>query len=348
MINSCKECGCTCKNCFKNDNEIHLHLEIENLKQKLTDRDNHIIKLETHFLKEQSNGDELVLLRDELIVWQEKFQRLSDAHKRVQRVNQGLEDKLLKLVDTCETDKSALTKDVAILSQKLAEANYTIKKLTESNERYKNDVSVAIQFLQCKQSNFVGQKYDSLPTEIQSHVSMYMTQKRKPEEKKTSEAKSIKVPIPTFPPTAMVYSVPKTTNNEEKQNEEPENTVDIVSAAIMAKVLEERERERTCIKHCDTCTCSKTIKFADSGSSYHNVFTQTDNLDACKTCSDIQNNIQVKTFKSSDKVPSSDVENHNNVAKVQPNNFLVEKSSFNTSSLMELNVGSSMQAQDIC
>jgi hypothetical protein len=33
--------------------------------------------------------------------------------------------------------------------------------------------------------------------------------------------------------------------------------VDIVSAAIMAKVLEERERERLNIKHCDSCTCPR-------------------------------------------------------------------------------------------
>jgi len=31
--------------------------------------------------------------------------------------------------------------------------------------------------------------------------------------------------------------------------------LDIVSAAIMAKVLEERERERLNVKHCDSCTC---------------------------------------------------------------------------------------------
>lgn len=61
------------------------------------------------------------------------FSRLYDAHRRVQRVNQGLEDKLLKLVDVCETEKSTLTKDVATLSQKLAEANHIIKKLTEDN-----------------------------------------------------------------------------------------------------------------------------------------------------------------------------------------------------------------------
>lgn len=59
--------------------------------------------------------------------------RLYEAHRRVQRVNQGLEDKLLKLVDVCETEKTALTKDVATLSHKLADANYTIKKLKEEN-----------------------------------------------------------------------------------------------------------------------------------------------------------------------------------------------------------------------
>lgn len=61
------------------------------------------------------------------------FLRLYDAHRRVQRVNQGLEDKLLKLVDVFETEKTTLTKDVATLSQNLAEANYTIKKLSQDN-----------------------------------------------------------------------------------------------------------------------------------------------------------------------------------------------------------------------
>lgn len=61
--------------------------------------------------------------------------RLYEAHRRVQRVNQGLEDKLLKLVDVCETEKGSLTKDVASLSHKLADAKYTIKKLTEDNVR---------------------------------------------------------------------------------------------------------------------------------------------------------------------------------------------------------------------
>jgi tight junction protein 4 (peripheral) len=175
-----------CKKCVASDHDVHLHVEIENLKQKLVERENHIVTMETNFLNEANKfpSGELVALREELLTWQDKYKRLYDAHRRVQRVNQGLEDKLLKLVDVCETEKTTLTKDVAVLSQKLAEANYAVKKLTEDNERYKNDVSLAIQFLQCKQSNFVAHKFDSLPQEVQVQVSSHMTNKRKPEEKK--------------------------------------------------------------------------------------------------------------------------------------------------------------------
>lgn len=130
-----QECGCDCRKCSTADHDVHLHVEIENLKQRLLERDNHIVKMETNFLNEANkfpNG-EIVAIREELLTWQDKYKRLYDAHRRVQRVNQGLEDKLLKLVDVCETDKSTLTKDVATLSHKLAEANYTIKRLTVDN-----------------------------------------------------------------------------------------------------------------------------------------------------------------------------------------------------------------------
>lgn len=311
--------------------------------------------METNFLNDSTvDCDEVMLLKDDLLTWQDKYKRLSDAHKRVQRVNQGLEDKLLKVVDACETDKSALAKDVAVLSEKLAEANYTVKKLTESNERYKTDVNVAIQFLQCKQSNFVAHKFDSLPPDIQSEVSVFMTHKKKPEERKLVEAKSIKVPIPTFPPTAMFYSLPKSPKEERRMEEEgPPSTppVDVVSAAIMAKVLEERQRERMCVKHCDTCTCSKNLKLTDPDR-YHDTGTQTEDFkQSCKTCNDLPQTGFQKLSRSTDiantKVPNFELENCNNIVKVQPNNFLVEKSSSNASSLIDLDVNSNPDSNSL-
>lgn len=59
--------------------------------------------------------------------------RLFEAHKRVQKVNQGLEDKLLKIVDKCETEKNSLQQDVTLLTKRLMEQQSTISKLHDEN-----------------------------------------------------------------------------------------------------------------------------------------------------------------------------------------------------------------------
>ncbi|ERL87777.1 hypothetical protein D910_05166 [Dendroctonus ponderosae] len=343
MANKCKECGCSCRKCLASDHDVQLHVEIENLKQRLVEKENHIVMMETNFLNEANkfpNG-ELMAVKEELLTWQDKYKRLYDAHRRVQRVNQGLEDKLLKLVDVCETDKTTLTRDVATLSHSLAEANYAIKKLTGDNERYKNDVSLAIQFLQCKQTNFVAHRFDSLPSEVQTQVAVYMNNKRKPLEEKRAplEPKSIKVPIPTFPPTAMVYSVPKSPKLAEQPlvEDQPSQQVDIVSAAIMAKVLEERQKEKALAKHCDTCTCAKSLKIIYEVS-HHHIGTQTgpecrENVvlpQAHSTGLSILKTVVEKSKRSSPypnlvaPLPLEAGPNPQNVVKVQPNNFLIE------------------------
>lgn len=263
---TCEACGCHCREC-DDQGGLHLHVEIENLKQKLLERENHIMSMETNFLKEAEkfpNG-EMAAISEELLTWQDKYSRLYEAHKRVQRVNQNLEDKLLRIVDKCETEKNALTTEVSNLTRRLVDEKFNVARLQEENERYRNDVNLAIQLLQCKPSNFVSQKYDSLPSEMQQKVRTYLSNKRRQSDGNGNitpkpEMKTIKVPIPTYPPTAMVYSVnkcplDKETTNEEKSSCQP---VDIVSAAIMAKILEERERERSQMKHCATCSCRKS------------------------------------------------------------------------------------------
>jgi hypothetical protein len=56
-----------------------------------------------------------------------------------------------------------------------------------------------------------------------------------------TSAKIIKVPISTFPPTAIIYSVNKI---PEEPTDSANQMPDYVSAAIMAKILEERSKER--------------------------------------------------------------------------------------------------------
>ncbi|KAL1458140.1 hypothetical protein WDU94_008311 [Cyamophila willieti] len=262
--NKCQECG---TNKDHNGN-LHLHVEIENLKQKLLEKEHHIINMESNFLKDVDkypNG-EYAALREELLTWQDKFSRLHEAYKRVQKVNQNLEDKLLKMVDKCETEKSVLNNEISVLSRKLVDDQYKINKLNDENERYRNDLNLAIQALQCKPSNYITQKCDSLPSEYQAKVRSYISSKQRridgngnvnSQQKPKHEMKTIKVPIPTFPPTAMVYSLNNSVEKDADDTDSNQSQEDLVSAAIMAKILEERERERlnSNSKHCASCRC---------------------------------------------------------------------------------------------
>lgn len=61
------------------------------------------------------------------------FSRLYESYKRVQKVNQGLEDKLLRVVDKFESEKGALTRDVASLTQRLVDARFNVTRYQEEN-----------------------------------------------------------------------------------------------------------------------------------------------------------------------------------------------------------------------
>lgn len=51
----------------------------------------------------------------------------------MQRVNQGLEDKLLKIVDKCETEKNVLSGEITSLTKKQIEQQMYNIKLQEEN-----------------------------------------------------------------------------------------------------------------------------------------------------------------------------------------------------------------------
>ncbi|XP_026832265.1 uncharacterized protein LOC6546254 isoform X2 [Drosophila erecta] len=218
--------------------------EIEQLQQALIEKQTQLYALESACLRETERQVEL---EDSVIAWQDKYDRLYESHKRVQKVNQSLEDKMLKLVDRNAGERAQLTSDVATLSVRLAQANFNIAKLQREIERYKADISLAIQLLQCKPDSFVSQKVSSLPIDIQSKVSAYMrleTNSHSDSECSNSgvgvaTTASYKVlpasdsPPPSacpFPPTAMVYSMRgidaangNTTTNPQQQSNPPTN-----------------------------------------------------------------------------------------------------------------------------
>lgn len=101
---------------------LNMQSEIQDLKRALSDKENQLMEC----LQET---DRQVELEDSIIAWQDKYERLYESHKRVQKVNQNLEDKLLKLVERGESKNAQLTSDVATLSVRLAQANYNISLL---------------------------------------------------------------------------------------------------------------------------------------------------------------------------------------------------------------------------
>ncbi|XP_037073204.1 tight junction-associated protein 1-like [Pollicipes pollicipes] len=238
---TCPECGCACSQC--DPHALHLHREIESLKQRVIERDFHILRLETNVLREAERypHGEVGELRGQLGQWQDKYDRLLEAHKKLQRVNQNLEDKLLRIVDKYETDKTALGQDVANLTTHLVAARTELNRHRDLSERYRNDLHLAIQLLQCKPSTFISRRLETLPVDLQQKVKSCLNSHQK--EARKPDFKVIKVPISTFPPTAMVYAVDKAGEAEEPEPDVAED--ERVSAAILARVLEERERERT-------------------------------------------------------------------------------------------------------
>lgn len=69
-------CGCRCDGCDDNTS-LHLHIEIENLQQRLHEKEHHIVKMETNFLAEADKypDGEVVAMMEEVAIWQDKYNR---------------------------------------------------------------------------------------------------------------------------------------------------------------------------------------------------------------------------------------------------------------------------------
>ncbi|XP_035704559.1 uncharacterized protein LOC110843341 [Folsomia candida] len=187
--------------------------------------------------------EQLVVLMDP---WRNKYDRLLEAHEKLQNLNQNLEEKLLKLAENNHSETQRLSYQIHELTQRLVEARLYIHQLEDENDRYRSDINVVVQLLHCKPSNFVSPKLDILPDDLQKKVASLRNGSNCKKEKKI-----IKVQVPTFPPTDIMYSVDK---GKGKKGVEK----DIVSAAIMAKILEERENERK-ENQKNRCKCASKI-----------------------------------------------------------------------------------------
>ena len=169
--------------------------------------------------------------------WRSKYDRLYESHRRLQKTNASLEDKLLRVVDKFESEKNQMTRDLAAQTQKLVEAKLTIQRLSDQNRELQSDLNLSINLLRNKPNSYVSPKIDALPAEVRSRVKNYIEGRGsisgdlKPKSQ-YKEGKKIRVAIPD--------DLPLLGDHEGSENIES----DRVSAAILAKVLEERDKER--------------------------------------------------------------------------------------------------------
>jgi len=160
--------------------------------------------------------------------WETKYERLVEAHKKLQNINISLEEKLLKVVEKFEIDKNIISRDLSTQTQRVVEGKLTIQQLHKENSQLRSDLQIALNLLQMKPNSFISQKLDSLPNDLKTQVKAHSADKT--EERRRDENGGQKITI-SIPNSALMSG--KISNHN-----------DSVSAAILAKVLEERENER--------------------------------------------------------------------------------------------------------
>ena len=193
------------------------------LKSQLSEKESELIRLECSLMysgPESTTSNSSAASEAE--EWQSKYERLSEAHKKLQRTNMCLEEKLLKIVDRFEGEKNLINRDLATQTQKVVEAKLTIQQMHNQNTQLKSDLHVALNILQMKPHSFVSQKMDSLPEDLQSRVRQHNSGKTDKSQRNGGHKITVAVPNGAFE------------NHDD----------DAVSAAILARVLEERENER--------------------------------------------------------------------------------------------------------
>jgi len=193
--------------------------EIIDLQSQLSEKETHLLRLEN--VVPCSGPGSSTSSTSDSEEWQTKYERLVEAHKNLQRINMSLEEKLLKVVDKFETDKNIISRDLSTQTQKVVEAKLTIQQLHKQNTQLKSDLQIALNLLQMKPDSFMHQKVDSLPEDLQVKVKQYSTQKHEDRRKEQNCGQKITV------------SIPSVGSGDQS-----------VSAAILAKVLQERENER--------------------------------------------------------------------------------------------------------
>ncbi|TRY83548.1 hypothetical protein DNTS_016258 [Danionella cerebrum] len=118
--------------------------------------------------------NELRHASDELDAQTEKLHRMQSSHAVLQRINQDLEQNILRMTQRHEEEKRSLNRQIHTLNSRLTDAHGIIQKLRRDNELYRKDCNLAAQLLQCGKTPHRTHTISELPVDLQKHLSSLM------------------------------------------------------------------------------------------------------------------------------------------------------------------------------
>ena len=128
--------------------------------------------------------------------------------------------------------------DLASQTQKLVESKLMIQQLHDQNSELQSDLQLSINLLRNRPTSFMSQRLDTLPPDIQQRVRACLAENARDRQlqrlsRGPPEGRKIRIAIPSDESCIGGTSVSNGTCDSDK-----------ISAAILAKVLEERDKER--------------------------------------------------------------------------------------------------------
>jgi len=201
--------------------------------------------------------DEAQSTLQELAIWKDKYNRISEQHATLLNQNQELEDRLLNVVDKIERDKSLLSDEIDHLAEKLACATNTIDFMKNECARYKSDCILAVHLLQCQPSFYSSQHLNSLSADLKQKLSSDnlslsdgspIGSRIGSIEKKVVQFSATAM---TFPPTA-VFLHSNESAADEIPPEEPESRHD-VRDVFLKKILMAPDYQTEKLVQCPKC-----------------------------------------------------------------------------------------------
>uniref|UniRef100_UPI00358F424F tight junction-associated protein 1-like n=1 Tax=Myxine glutinosa TaxID=7769 RepID=UPI00358F424F len=117
--------------------------------------------------------------RHEAHLLNEELHGLQCNYTTVLRHNEELDEKLVNTVNNFDVERQTMNEEIVGLTERLVEAQTTIDRLEEENERNRQDCSLAVQLLHCYKSHFRAHKLAELPMQMQKVLQKYQSTEAK-------------------------------------------------------------------------------------------------------------------------------------------------------------------------